>query len=180
MPPPKHRVFTGVIYPDSETYNYIEIIKCIEKFNEYAYITHDSDFNEDNTPKKIHIHYVIRCQTPRSINSIANELGVSLESVQIGKNFKTLIRYLIHLDNDEKTAYSADKIYTNISLSRYLQMDTDELTQAETLLNFIMEENITSAAILIRYAIRSGSYSVLRRNSTLWLAVLKENKENML
>lgn len=179
MPPPKHRVFTGVIYPDSESYNYLEILENIKKFSEYAYITHDSDFNEDNTPKKVHIHYVIRCPTPRSINSIAKELGVTLESVQIGKNFKQLIRYLIHLDNDEKSAYTADKIITNIELSRYLQVDSDELTQAETLLNFIMEENITSASVLIKYAIRSGSYSVLRRNSTLWLAVLKENRDKI-
>lgn len=176
MPPPKYRVYTGVLYPDSETYNYLNILKYIEQFKEYAYITHDSDVDDDGVIKKVHIHYVIRLPTPRSIQSISKELHLPLESVQIGKNFKSLIRYLIHLDNDEKTAYTADKIITNIDVSRYLQTDTDELTQAETLLNYIMENHITSPSLLIKYAIRSGSYSVLRRNSTLWLAVLKENK----
>ena len=175
----KHRVFNLLIYPDSESYNYEEILsKCISEFNEYAYIFHDSDYTETGELKKVHIHFVGRLQNPRSVHSLSKSIGLEENFFEVANSWKNSIRYLLHLDHNEKTAYTADKVYTNSDISRYLQNSEDELTQAETLLNYIFENNVVSISILMKFAIRSGLYSVLRRNSYMWCKIVQENKEN--
>lgn len=175
----KHRVFNLLIYPDSEAYDCNEIIsKAVQEFSEYAYILHDADYEENGEKKKDHIHFVGRLENPRSANSLSKAIGLANNYFEVASSWKIAIRYLLHLDNNEKTAYTADKISTNSDISRYLQNAEDELTQAEELLNYITENKVVSFSSLMKYAIRSGMYSVLRRNSYLWCKLIEENREN--
>lgn len=55
---PKGRVYELVLYPVSDNYSIDEVIgNAREYFNQWAYILHDCDTNEDGTPKEPHVHF---------------------------------------------------------------------------------------------------------------------------
>ena len=55
----KIRNFSGVLYPDSESYNCNEVIDRIKsKFKQWAFCLHDMDVNDEGELKKAHIHWV--------------------------------------------------------------------------------------------------------------------------
>ena len=49
----KSRTFLGVLYPDSESYDCASVLdRLSDVFEEWAYITHDMDTEEDGEVKK--------------------------------------------------------------------------------------------------------------------------------
>lgn len=162
----KYRVFSGVIYPDSESYNPVQVIETLKsKFKEWAYCLHDSDVNDDGELKKPHIHWVGRGD-PRTLSAVAKFLGLKENEVELGKNFKALIQYLIHLNNPEKAQYSMTDVVTNISdIEKYLR-NLSEGQLVEDLAEAKMSMNWRN---LVKYANENGCYDVFRRN----LGVLK-------
>ena len=110
----KYRVFSGVVYPASESYNCVQVLETLKsKFKEWAYCLHDSDVNDEGELKKPHIHWVGRGD-PRTLSAVAKFLGLKENEVELGKNFKALIQYLIHLNNPEKAQYSIEDVVSNI------------------------------------------------------------------
>ena len=75
----KSRSFLGVLYPDSESYDcsaVLERLSCL--FEEWAYILHDSDSDENGELKKAHIHWVGRLENATSLLAIADSLLIYL------------------------------------------------------------------------------------------------------
>lgn len=84
------------------------IKKHIDEFNFYAYIMHDQDVG-----KGLHIHFVGQVNGSRSIKSICEMLQCDFQDVQIAKQPRSCIRYLIHQDDKDKFQYKYDEIRTN-------------------------------------------------------------------
>lgn len=172
----KYRVFSGVIYPDSTSYNSIQVIETLKsKFKEWAYCLHDSDINDDGELKKPHIHWVGRGD-PRTLSAVAKFLGIKDNDVVLGKNFKALIQYLIHLNNPEKAQYSIENVVTNIpDIGSMLR----NLSEGQLCKDLASAKCRMSWYDLIQYAIENDCFDVLRRNMPLIKCVWMESDERV-
>lgn len=172
----KYRVFSGVIYPDSESYNPIEVLETLKsKFKEWAYCLHDSDVNDEGELKKPHIHWVGRGD-PRTLSAVAKFLGLKENEVELGKNFKALIQYLIHLNNPEKAQYSIENVVTNIpDIGNILR----NLSEGQICKDLASAKCRMSWFDLIQYAIENDCFDVLRRNMPLIKCVWMESDERV-
>lgn len=172
----KYRVFSGVIYPDSESYNPIEVLETLKsKFKEWAYCLHDSDVSDEGELKKPHIHWVGRGD-PRTLSAVAKFLGLKENEVELGKNFKALVQYLIHLNNPEKAQYSIEDVVTNIADIGSLLRN---LSEGQLCKDLASAKCRMSWYDLIQYAIENDCFDVLRRNMPLIKCVWMESDERV-
>lgn len=157
----KYRLFSGVLYPDSESYVCEEILTIItQKFSEWAYILHDKDIDDDGNPKKLHYHWIGKGD-PRTISAVSKFLGIPEHDIEIGKSFPLLVQYLIHQNNQEKYQYSSDDISHNISqISKYLR----KRSEGEYVLDLIEVKRNNSWYSTVTWASYNQCYDVLRRN----------------
>ena len=162
----QYRVFTGVLYPDSITYDFNTVLVLIKnKFKEWAMCVHDKDVDDDGNIKKLHLHWVGRCD-PRKISSCAKILGLKPNEIEKGRDFKSLVQYLIHFNDHDKFQYSVDSVETNIpDISKYFRT----LCEGEIVKDLASAKCRMSWYDLIQYSIENDSYDILRRN----LGVLK-------
>lgn len=71
-------------------------------------INHDKDIDTE-----AHTHFVIDYATPRSITTVANVFGVEPNFIEVVRNKKGMLRYLIHLDDKDKFQYDPDEVISN-------------------------------------------------------------------
>lgn len=167
------RAWELVLYPDAENYCCDEIIAgAVLYFDQWAYILHDSDITADGVPKKAHYHFYGRCSTPRTPQSVANVIGVPLESIRNVNKWKSAIRYLIHADNPEKFQYEPDSVTANFPLDGIFTVSDDK--QARLIMQHILDTRSSSIVELTSWALDNGCYSALRRGFAIWSQVLKE------
>ena len=108
------RIFLGILYPDSESYDCQKVLSRLEDtFSDFAYIIHDKDVNEEGEIKKAHIHWCGKKSSPAPLSTISNALGVEANNIKFCRNWKLSLRYLIHADNPEKFQYDPDKVTAN-------------------------------------------------------------------
>ena len=171
----KSKIFTGSLYPDAENYDCAKVLETIKsKFKQWAFAAHDSDVNDDGELKKLHIHWVGRGD-PRTLSAVSKFLGIPEHDIEIGRNFNSLVRYLIHMDDPDKFQYSPDGIETNISdIGRILRSES-EGSIVTTLIDMRVDGYYTWRE-LIRWADENNCFDVLRRNlGVLKLAVDEES-----
>ena len=167
--PTRSLTFTAELYP--EWNNYINILAYIQKLK-YAYIVHDKDTNENGEVKKIHSHVVIKYGGRRTLSSVKNEfktIGVPSNLINTC-NERAMLRYLIHLDDNDKYQYSKDDVKTNM-IDECNSAWNDEISSEEAFLmlnKYISEtkENIT-AIDMNMYAIRHGYLKGLKAYQSL-------------
>lgn len=172
----KYRVFSGVIYPDSESYNSVTVLETVKaKFKEWAYCLHDQDVTDEGELKKAHIHWVGRGD-PRTLSAVSKFLGLKENEIELGKNFKALVQYLIHLNNPEKAQYSVENVVTNIpDIAAMLR----NLSEGQLVKDLASAKLRMSWYDLIQYSIENDCYDVLRRNMPILKAVWDESPEGM-
>lgn len=128
----------GVItFKDWELYD-LPMDELRDWFNAYAdqwaFIPHFHDFDEDGNLKSLHIHFVAdltkSTRMSTTLNSLAQVCSVNPFAVTIEQytSFDSCIQYLVHRNDPEKTQYCAYLITSNISwvdLKTLLQTDVD-------------------------------------------------------
>lgn len=82
------------------------IIHALEGCKYYAYIFHDKDEGKD-----IHLHFV--AQDRHSLKMWSNLFDIPENMIEIPRNFRSVNRYLIHLDDPEKFLYNKSDVITN-------------------------------------------------------------------
>lgn len=91
---------------------------------------HDSDFKENGEPDKPHRHIIIKFANKKSyeqVCEISNLIsGTKPERVA---NMKGYVRYLAHLDNDDKAKYSTEDIICHCGFDKdpYLNMSSSDV-----------------------------------------------------
>ena len=71
------RKFSGTFYVDSETYSADDVIQTIQEyFDEWAWIVHDKDVDENGELKKPHVHWIGSIANPVPLTTISNRLTV--------------------------------------------------------------------------------------------------------
>ena len=110
----KNRNYIITINPNAECYdNFSETLEGY-KGVKYAYILHDKDVNEDETPKLAHYHVVVSFTNARGFIAISNQFkGAHIEKAS---TLTGSIRYLLHKDHQSKHQYNDTDIITNNEL----------------------------------------------------------------
>lgn len=137
------KYFLLLLYTDWEQLDILlKYITSISK--NYAYIKHDKDLEEDNTPKKVHIHCVIEMSARRTINGLFQLLcnqcpGLKINLIEIAFNPNSSIRYLTHIDYPEKHQYNYNEIITNNQewLKELYQIETDDISAYKIIVDFL-------------------------------------------
>lgn len=178
----KSRTFLGVLYPDSETYDCAEVLaRFPEVFEEWAYVTHDMDVDENGELKKAHIHWVGKLKTPSLISVVAggHKLGVPANSVEFCKSWKHAVRYLIHKDTPEKYQYAPDSVESNFDLGPILAGKQSEVVQVKLIRNYIYDTRCTCASQLLDWCLENDCWSEYRRSFAIWVCIMREVKEGI-
>lgn len=86
----------------------------------YAYILHDKDITEEGKEKGDHIHLIFISPVGKSsenwLDWFTSWLKIDRDaiSIEMVKNEKSCLRYLVHLDNPSKHQYSIEEVHTNM------------------------------------------------------------------
>lgn len=124
----KYRNFMIIIYPDSESYNYDDVIFNIHSFKYYAYIRHEPETDE----KKPHVHLYLHLDSASTESAISKRLGVPINHVQYIKNVRAGCRYLTHIDYPDKIQYSLDSVrVSGLFQRKFLKNFEDVKTEEE-------------------------------------------------
>lgn len=102
----------------------------------YVAIDHDScvytsldtdDITKIGTLKKKHTHIIIQFNNPRSLDAVSKELGIDSNYLQVCRDTKASMLYLIHYGRDDKYQYEVDSCYGPLKsqLLKYLSGDTE-------------------------------------------------------
>lgn len=177
----KSRLFLGVLYPDSESYDCAAVLANLPVvFDEWAYITHDKDTDENGELKKAHIHWVGKLKNATSIQAVCDSmhLGVPENSVEYCKNWKYAVRYLIHKDSPDKFQYSPEAVESNFDVLPILDGRLAELVKVKMIRQYIYETHCTSTEQLLDWCIDNDCWSEYRRSFAIWASVMREIKED--
>ena len=166
----QYRIFTGVLYPDSKSYDCRDMLKILGGvFDEFAYISHDADVDAAGHSKKVHIHWLGRLQNPTTIGGISLRTTLPAHDIEAGKSFKALVRYLVHLDDPDKAQYDPASVTSTFDLNKYLRNSKEnDAEKAAKLLQFIIETHCTSMLVLMDWALRNDCWDALRRGGSLF------------
>lgn len=178
------KIFTFIVYPDSESYNCHEILSKIKKYPEYVYILHTK---EDSKP---HYHCLIRFPKVKSINALAKELGIDVHIIKWRNSFNGSLQYLTHenhkCDKDvqagKKFIYDRTELISNLD-DDYIQLcytpssedkEDIEISKVLMILDYIESGSANNTRDIVRYACSVGCWSVLRRGGSWFQDSFKE------
>lgn len=98
----RYRTYIFVLYKDSESYDYDEVINILKGYCKYyAYIEHKAEKNET----KDHTHVIIHFDNPKYADTVSKKLNLPSNYLQIPLSTRGCIRYLTHIDYPEKIQY---------------------------------------------------------------------------
>lgn len=173
----RYRSFMLVLYPDDETHQ--DTLLYIQEFiDNYAFILHDKDFNENGEIKKAHYHVVIKLSNNKTISALAKELKIGENYITpTHKSYVKGLRYLIHADDEDKYQYDFEEVIGPLKkqLKKSLTADKDEADAVIELLELIEKHGELSMQSFVRIIASSGLWSVYRRNSYTFNLLLSEH-----
>lgn len=128
----KRRNYTFALTKENE-----RIIPIVEKYPKFAYIKHDKDKDAET-----HYHYYIEFPNPRSLASIAGELGIPAHMIEAVYDKKGILAYLTHENAPDKHHYDKSEIISNFDV----EIETDKSKEYFLLLDdaeLVMEGKMT-------------------------------------
>lgn len=135
----RFRSFMILLYKDTSSYNFDDVMFEIRGFKQFAYIHH---FPEDDE-KKEHYHLYIHLDSACTISSVSKRLCVPTRFIQNVRSERACLRYLSHIDYPEKKQYGVDEIVCSKNLERKIikaHCDVeDETTIIDNIYKFISE-----------------------------------------
>lgn len=156
----KNRWFNCVIYSEDERSKKI-LQNIINSFQQVTWITHNRDIqineNGEEVIAKEHIHILFKIgENARSVKSVAKDIGIEPNYLE-GTRKIPFLRYLIHLDNPEKTQYSIDEVYGELKeeLQKQIKKNFDDEIKITDITTQILNGNITTISDLMIYAINN-------------------------
>lgn len=138
QPNPSGRTFTISVKPALAKIQQLEIINQLKGVATVWSITHDKDINEQGEIVEPHTHFLIDYRTPRRISTIANIFKVDNNFVELVRNKHGMLRYLTHLDDEEKYQYDPNEVLTNDKLTYNEVVLSGELTNRD-IVNYLKQ-----------------------------------------
>lgn len=114
---------------------------------------HDLDITDDGLLKKSHWHVVLIFDSLKSVNQVRDLLDSRLVGCEIVNSLESYARYLTHMDNPDKAQYSQSGVVAHgVNFSELVNRKEDRYTAFERIVDYIVDNNITSFAKLLFYA----------------------------
>ena len=131
--PLRFRNFIVLLYEDAENYDFKETLRICKSQKKWAYIKHFPESNE----KKEHFHVILRFENNKTKEALAKELGIPDNYIDPVKNFRTICRYLIHKDDEDKYQYSLDQVQVSEAFEREYKKQFDDIESEDTIIDNI-------------------------------------------
>lgn len=131
--PQRFRNFTLILYQDTKSYNFEETLRIIKSQRKWAYIKH---FPENEETKE-HYHVILSFDNQSSISALSKKTGVPEQHIKGIKNFRSMCRYLIHKDDEEKYQYSLDQVKVSPLLSKEFKKQFDDIETEDEIIDKI-------------------------------------------
>lgn len=155
----------------------------IHNFENYIYVLHDRDINDNGEIKKEHYHVILHFPNARTIKTLSKKLNVEENNFYIIKSFTGQLRYLIHYDDDEKTRYNIEEVKgTLFMLSKFkrsIKGSQDETADVSQIYEFIFDNDISDLQILLDFVLDNNLYSSFRRNYSMFKDLLALNNRKV-
>lgn len=146
-----------------------------------AYIWHDKDVYDDGTPKKKHMHVVLKWCAKVTISVIAKNLQLASNYIDTCKSETSSLLYLIHKGWLDKYQYDPDEVQGNGCLYTRFKTLVEDEEEGDRVLRIlkILDDNpyVLSMRDFIKLCCEAGCYPELRRGGYLIAQALKEHNE---
>lgn len=133
--PKKFRHWLILLYDDTSSYDFKEVLRICKSQKKYAYIKHLPEESE----KKCHYHVILSFENATSKSTLSNKLGVPENYISEIKSFRTICRYLIHKDDEDKIQYSLDQVIISKPFTREYLKQFDDLESEEEIISNIYD-----------------------------------------
>lgn len=170
----RKRTFLMILYPDTKSYNYNDVIAYIRSFKYYAFIKHEPELDEG----KVHVHVLLYFENSSTIERLSKNTGVPIQHIKYCKSFRQSCRYLTHIDWPEKIQYDISDIVVSRGLQRRLLQQYDDIKTEEEIINDIYNY-IDSLKDLSDYRIKLKSLIVFV-NSNCYDVIYKRYRTEFL
>lgn len=131
--PKKYRHFIVLLYEDTTSYNFKETLRIIKSQKKWAYIKHMPESNE----KKEHYHVILSFENAKSKKTLSNQINVPENFIDEVKSFRTICRYLIHKDDEDKFQYSLDQVIVSNAFEREFKKQFDDIETEDIIIDNI-------------------------------------------
>lgn len=177
----RFRLFSIILYKESESYDFSEVIKCIKGYKYYCYCKHDLDLTEEGLPKKIHYHIIIKLDNASTIEALSKKIGVPKNYIQNIRNERSYIRYLIHFDDEDKYQYNFEDIHSSRCYQRFIKKcfedkETEEeiISKINNFINCLKGVSYSQALFsLIAYVNENAYDTIYKRYRNEFTTILK-------
>lgn len=156
-----------ILYQDNKIHmQALEYIK--RNYQNYIYILHDKDFEENGKHKKNHYHVLLYFPNQKLISALLNDLKIEENCIYCIRSLTSQLRYLIHQDDEDKFQYSVNDIigsrYMILKFNKAIKNLTDECEEVSLLLDYIDSNENLKIIDLLQFSIDNNIYSTFRRN----------------
>lgn len=165
-----------VLYPYEDNSHQVALDYIQFHYDNYAYITHDKDITDTGELKKKHVHVVIKFDTQRWRNAIAEELNILPNYIEKCNNLDTSLKYLIHFDNQDKAQYDIDSVKGPLRQKLENLLNKGSMTESEKVL-FLMDfifsyHKKLELSEFIRFCCSVEMYDTYRRSATTFIKLI--------
>lgn len=164
-----------ILYPENDNHR-LALDYIIHNFENYIYILHDRDFNENGEIKKSHYHVILHFDNARTIKTLAKKINVEENLFYHIKSLNGQLRYLIHYDDDDKQRYEIIEVKgTLYMVSRFkkaIKGSQDEVADVSQIYEFIYTNDNINLDDLIQFVLDNNLYSSFRRNYSMFKDLL--------
>lgn len=121
----KTRTYCMVLYPEEDLSHLFALRKLETNGYSYCAIDHDKDTYDDydncelekiGTLKKKHTHVYIRLKSPRFAEPLADELGIKSNYLQVCRDSKSAMLYMLHDGYPNKYQYDVEAVYGSLKV----------------------------------------------------------------
>ncbi|MCI8469633.1 MAG: hypothetical protein HFJ75_09195 [Eggerthellaceae bacterium] len=151
--------WTFVCYPESLPEGWEGMMRDLHV--PIAYVLHDADVDADGQPVKPHVHVVARYESVKALSQVREDFAFTgVEFFEPVRSFRTMCRYLCHLDDPSKHPYPVDSVVRlsgiTCDFSRALSK-SEELSMLADMTAFVEDNDVNEFAALWNYAARNNS-----------------------
>lgn len=133
--PVRYRNYIVLLYQDTNSYKFDEVLRIIKSQKKWAYIKHFPESDE----KKEHYHCILSFENQKTKSALAKQLGIPEMFVKPVKNMRSMCRYLIHKDDEEKYQYSLEQVKVSILFEREFKKQFDDIETEDQIIDKIYQ-----------------------------------------
>ena len=133
----------------------------------WAFILHDKDLKEDGTSKEPHYHYYIKIPARKRISTLINYFKKYETTFRFEKcnNTATLLRYFIHYNEEDKTQYNKEEIYSNFDIEEYFNPSTDNEDYLKQITILILNGEIKTYIEIVQHALEHNQLELVSKKA---------------